>query len=252
MNTKDKINEIIKDSAIGALILSIAIILFSIVECFGFNSGTGATTPTTFATSEPTAIPQILHTEAHMDIPTISPTSLASEMPSVTNEPTNAPTETPMVDKEVDTTVTTELTPTASPEPTPEWIILYATSYTDTYNKGQGRAPTGCKNDIPLEGHWSIASFLDDILPYGTIIQIDGLGVYEVCDTCDEGGAIWNQRQYDITEGKFSRAISWIDIYFENEEEAEAFGRMLVRAKIIKYGDGETYTTKSNYMEANK
>lgn len=75
------------------------------------------------------------------------------------------------------------------------------------------------KAGIPLEEGRSIAADWS-ILPQGTVVEIEGYGVYTVEDI---GGEITGYK---------------IDIYFESHEIANAFGRKTVAIRVLKEGGG--------------
>lgn len=178
-----------------------------------------------FATEQPTEQPteivvetEIKEAEPPTEIPTAIPT------PEVTPAPTNTPSPTPT---EVPTA-----TPCVTPSPTPDqWFYVLATAYCDTVNLKQGRVPTGCMNDIPLREDWSIAGILTD-LPYGTLVEIEGLGVRCVEDTASQ--RVIEYRKAQMQSGaEFDFCETWIDVFMTDPAEVDAFGVRAVKVRII-------------------
>lgn len=66
--------------------------------------------------------------------------------------------------------------------------------------------------------HYGAIAADPKILPLGTIVHIEGMGIFTVKDT---GGAIKSNR---------------IDIWFSKKKEAIKFGRRKIKLRIIKYG----------------
>lgn len=144
----------------------------------------------------------------------------AQEEPSVEVSVHAAP------ETEVPETPVPEPTAVPTPEPTPEpkWIKVLATAYRDSKNA----VPTGCINDLPLTEYWSIAAVLGD-LPYGTLVEIEGLGVRRVEDTA-------SQRVIDIrlNQAWDRGCATWIDIYMPDAAEVDAFGVRELRLRVIE------------------
>lgn len=112
----------------------------------------------------------------------------------------------------------------------PEWVYFEASAYCSCRKccgKWADNRPTDKYGNeivygaasIPLEEGVSIAADWD-ILPKGTVVEIEGYGVYTVEDT----GA-------DIKGYK-------IDIFFDSHVIAEAFGRKTVAIRILEVGGG--------------
>ncbi len=114
----------------------------------------------------------------------------------------------------------------------PEWEYFEASAYCSCRKccgKWADNRPTDKYGDeivygaasIPLEEGVSIAADWD-ILPKGTVVEIEGYGVYTVEDTGE-----------DIKGYK-------IDIYFDSHVIAEAFGRKCVAIRILEEGGGSS------------
>lgn len=95
-----------------------------------------------------------------------------------------------------------------------EWRTFTATAYCpceQCCGHNHGITATG---ERPIEGLTIAADW--DILPPGTLIEIEGLG-YRVVQ--DKGGAIKGRR---------------IDVYFENHDNALNFGKQEVKIRVVR------------------
>lgn len=165
----------------------------------------------------------LIETEVHEAEP---PTEVVTEVPTATPEITAVSTDTP--------SPTPTATPFVTPEPTPTpdpWFWVLATAYTDSINLEQGRVPTGCKNDIPLREEWSVAGILED-LPYGTLIEIEGIGVRCVEDTASKSTIQFRQAQMQ-PGADFAHCETWIDVFMTDPAEVDAFGVRAVKVRVI-------------------
>ncbi|MFR5877096.1 MAG: 3D domain-containing protein [Eubacterium sp.] len=94
-----------------------------------------------------------------------------------------------------------------------DWIDFTATAYCacdKCCGKSDGITASGvkAKQGVTIASDWNV-------LPNGTIVEIDGIGTYEVQD---KGGAIKGNK---------------IDIYFDSHADAVQFGVRTVQLKVI-------------------
>lgn len=61
-------------------------------------------------------------------------------------------------------------------------------------------------------------------LPWGTLVEVEGWGVWQIEDTGDPYGIM---------------PEDWIDLQFDTETEAWAFGRRAVCARVLRLGYGK-------------
>lgn len=96
-----------------------------------------------------------------------------------------------------------------------DWIEFTATAYCSCNKccgKNDGITASGkkAKQGITIASDW-------ELLPCGTLVEIDGLGVYQVQD---KGSSIKGNK---------------VDIYFDNHQDALEFGVKTVRLRIVGY-----------------
>jgi len=194
----------------------------------------------------------------------IKPTTEPDVTENVSTAPTASPTITEYITPIIRPTATPKVTPSATKiPPATDWFNIVLTVYSNSHNPN---TPHGCKNDIPLVEGWSCASFSPEFftretelsmvgiteLPYGTIIEIDAkdmggyTGYYIICDTTNST-KIWNERWHDINSKYVAKnPKSWIDMYDTKSENQNVKG--LARIRVIKWGDGETYMSKEEFL----
>ena len=170
-----------------------------------------------------------VETTRHLSAET-SPCEPVESAETVTPEPTEAPTAEPTQEPtEAPTEATTEA-PTEAPTPEPaeeqaQWFWVLATAYSDSLND----TPTGCINDLPLTEEWSIAAVLEH-LPYGTLVEIEGIGVRRVEDTASK--ATINHRLRQIASD-YNQCQTWIDIFMTDRQAVDDFGVRPLRIRIV-------------------
>ena len=114
--------------------------------------------------------------------------------------------------------------PPEEPKPESRWIKVLATAYCDSKNA----VPTGCINDLPLTDEWSVAAVLD-FFPYGTLIEIEGIGVRKVEDTA--GKATIEAR---LKEAKDRECETWIDVFIADKSQVREFGVRELRVRVVE------------------
>jgi len=134
---------------------------------------------------------------------------------------------------------TVELTAEPTIEPIEEPIeekIKWHKCLCTAYGPSNDGCYVGCKDDLPLTDKLSIAGFLTEELPYGTLVEIRGLGIRRIEDTAGE----WTlaKRYADITSGDYQECDTWFDIFLMNEsvEEMLDFGMQVFEYRIISKG----------------
>lgn len=184
----------------------------------------------------PTSTPKV--TETVLDAPTsvIGPqmhhlerrtTNYPHEIKSLKNSPTSAPTASPT--EEPTCTPTPE--PIATPTPSPTYVFM-ATAYSSAPEENGEWGAVDCKYGQPLPAD-AIAADLK-ILPYGTIVYIEGVGERIVVDTASQATIKKTQKMAEDRG-----AYAWIDLYMgDNKQNALDWGIKLVSITILEWGNG--------------
>lgn len=114
-----------------------------------------------------------------------------------------------------------ESTITPEPEPEPEWVTYRITAYCSCeiccgeWAKNRPNGIVYGAAGVPLQVGVSCAS----PLPFGTVVEIEGLGTYVVQD-----------RMAQWVIDKYGEAL--LDIYFEDHQAASAFGMQFLNVHV--------------------